>query len=735
MKKKNLGFTLVEMLATILVLLVILLIATPSIRRMLNKTNELSKEYIENIVIDAAKEYTTINNKTVLDRLKQIEDTNVLTLDILYNTGLIDLDDIETLGTDARVLLTLREDNNVEYKIVYDGTLASNIGYQLILLGGDSIYVSHGTTYLDPGYIALDEKGKKIEEKVEIIGTVNPNVIGTYLITYKLRDASGNEEIKTREVIVYDSTYPTVTIATILSNNPYDTGYVKNGETVTLNISFSKVVTTPKVKIGGREAVVTGSGTSRVATLQIPSNESSLKNGELSIKVYEYKDIYNNQGEEQTNVTSGSLVVFDNIKPSIIRTIMLSNNPNNKVIKNNETITMETLFTEPVMNVSTKIGGRTPTLSGDKTNTITGSYLISDTESNLTEGELPGTIESYMDRAGNLGETTDIKLSGSLVLYDRTPPSCVVSGGNSSWTSGNITVTGTCSDTVGGSGCVGNISYTYSSSINTTTAGAAGDNVGGTVTDNAGNSSSCVANQTVKIDKTSPTCTTSKTNTGTTSGVTVTVTGTDSESGISSGNGTFTGVKSNTTYTVENGAGLTGTCSVEVSPEAQYRSRTCSAHCASSACSCKTWGNYTYNTTYGPTCTPSGSAGSTQTYVTCADGYQYRYRLAYQCIVAGTWATAYSPYHYASENNAKNACKTAAANGTGISCRNPFSYSCSAQSKITHKVTRTYTGSCTAYNTCPACGCNSWNSWSGWSTTSCTPQTNVRQCENRTLYY
>lgn len=52
---KSFGFTMIEMLATILVLLVILLIATPSIRRMLNKTNELSKEYVENTIIDSAR--------------------------------------------------------------------------------------------------------------------------------------------------------------------------------------------------------------------------------------------------------------------------------------------------------------------------------------------------------------------------------------------------------------------------------------------------------------------------------------------------------------------------------------------------------------------------------------------------------------------------------------------------------------------------------------------------------
>ena len=76
-----------------------------------------------------------------------------------------------------------------------------------------------------------------------------------------------------------------------------------------------------------------------------------------------------------------------------------------------------------------------------------------------------------------------------------------------------ITVTGTCSDQnagKSGSGCVEEtISYEYKDSINTTTAGAAGNNEGGTVKDNAGNEVSCSANQTVKIDHTAPICTTS----------------------------------------------------------------------------------------------------------------------------------------------------------------------------------------------------------------------------------
>ena len=82
---------------------------------------------------------------------------------------------------------------------------------------------------------------------------------------------------------------------------------------------------------------------------------------------------------------------------------------------------------------------------------------------------------------------------------DKTDPTCVSSGGSTSWTSGNITLTGTCSDK-GGSGCSGNASKTFDTDTNKTNLSP------GTVKDKAGNSVSCPANQTVKIDKTPPSC-------------------------------------------------------------------------------------------------------------------------------------------------------------------------------------------------------------------------------------
>ena len=73
-----------------------------------------------------------------------------------------------------------------------------------------------------------------------------------------------------------------------------------------------------------------------------------------------------------------------------------------------------------------------------------------------------------------------------------------------------ITVTGLCHDQNSGktgSGCVDSMIETeYKESINTTTAGPAGDNNGGKIKDVAGNEVSCPTKQVVKIDHSAPIC-------------------------------------------------------------------------------------------------------------------------------------------------------------------------------------------------------------------------------------
>ena len=108
------------------------------------------------------------------------------------------------------------------------------------------------------------------------------------------------------------------------------------------------------------------------------------------------------------------------------------------------------------------------------------------------------------------GNKTNCNVS---VYIDKTPPTCSVSGGNTTWINNSSspksrTITATCSDE--DSGCAtAPFSKTYSENINTKKAGAVDEQQGGIVYDKAGNSTVCSADQTVKIDLTNPTCTNS----------------------------------------------------------------------------------------------------------------------------------------------------------------------------------------------------------------------------------
>ena len=162
----------------------------------------------------------------------------------------------------------------------------------------------------------------------------------------------------------------------------------------------------------------------------------------------------------------------------------------------------------------------------------------------------------------------------------------------SGWTNKNVKVKAVCSDS-GGSGCTGNTKLKdtglKSDKIDKNTnakKNASSNNSVVYVRDNAGNSTKCNS-VTVKVDKTSPTCSSSKSNTNKTNGVTATFKCSDKGgSGVKSCTSKKTGLKSSHSYTIKDKAGNSGTCSVSVSSKcSQYYT------CQNSACgtsrSCK----------------------------------------------------------------------------------------------------------------------------------------------------
>lgn len=153
------------------------------------------------------------------------------------------------------------------------------------------------------------------------------------------------------------------------------------------------------------------------------------------------------------------------------------------------------------------------------------------------------------------------------VYVDKEKPKCgAITGASTSWTAGNRTITVACSDG-NGSGCKKS-SYTQTFSSTTKTANI-------TIEDKVGNKTNCPVN--VYVDKTNPSCSISKSTNSTVESLTLTVNGSDAHSGVSSyswssASSGFSStrtksISSNGTYSawVKDAAGNVGGCSISVS--------------------------------------------------------------------------------------------------------------------------------------------------------------------------
>ena len=75
----------------------------------------------------------------------------------------------------------------------------------ITLSGSKSMTISVGETFTDPGYSAKDDTDGDITSKVKVSGTVNTAKAGTYTITYKVSNSSGNSTTQKRTVVVKEA--------------------------------------------------------------------------------------------------------------------------------------------------------------------------------------------------------------------------------------------------------------------------------------------------------------------------------------------------------------------------------------------------------------------------------------------------------------------------------------------------------------------------------------------------
>lgn len=78
----------------------------------------------------------------------------------------------------------------------------------LILHGDNPLVLNLYDEYNEPGFKAVDDRDGDITDKVEVSGTVNTNVVGSYRLVYKATDKEGNSTYKMRTIeVTKNNTY------------------------------------------------------------------------------------------------------------------------------------------------------------------------------------------------------------------------------------------------------------------------------------------------------------------------------------------------------------------------------------------------------------------------------------------------------------------------------------------------------------------------------------------------
>lgn len=96
----------------------------------------------------------------------------------------------------------------VERKIIYKDVIAPVI----TLTKGANISLNRGNDFIDPGYTATDECDGDLTASVSVEGSVDGHTYGTYTLTYRVTDSSGNTGKVTRTVRIADLNAPVISL-------------------------------------------------------------------------------------------------------------------------------------------------------------------------------------------------------------------------------------------------------------------------------------------------------------------------------------------------------------------------------------------------------------------------------------------------------------------------------------------------------------------------------------------
>ncbi len=248
------GFTLLEVIATIIVLSIIGVITFPIVNSTIKNNKERLYEQQVKTIEKAASDWGYDN----IDLLPAIDESVTITVLDLKKAGLLDINlrnpkTNELIPNDTQILILLQNNKYVFNVNMESGTNIYNdfnINSPILILNGSPIeYVEYGSTYTELGAKAKGKTGNTINN-IDItyqyngsqIASIDTRQFKTYTIVYSVRDTIEGQVYATsitRTIVIRDTQAPILTIpdqATIALSQIGTFNY-REGVTVTDNSS------------------------------------------------------------------------------------------------------------------------------------------------------------------------------------------------------------------------------------------------------------------------------------------------------------------------------------------------------------------------------------------------------------------------------------------------------------------------------------------------------------------
>jgi hypothetical protein len=172
-----------------------------------------------------------------------VDDDSTITNTIVIDASAVD---VNTVG-DYTVTYNVSDDaGNPATQVTRTVTITADVTIPVITLVGDeNVSVELGTAYSEAGATATDNYDGDLTSFIRVTGTLDTDILGTYVFNYNVSDSSSNDAVTvTRTINVVDTTLPVITLT---GANPQSieigTAYSELGATATDNTDDDSAIT------------------------------------------------------------------------------------------------------------------------------------------------------------------------------------------------------------------------------------------------------------------------------------------------------------------------------------------------------------------------------------------------------------------------------------------------------------------------------------------------------------